>query len=676
MSNGILAYQPGGAGVVAIGNQVNGTGTSLLAAGVQLTFTGSTTSWAWSITSVPAQSTRASLSYAAPNSPSQPEFIADVVGSYILRFVDSGGNVYTLIISVTNSASVATTAFGFVDPATYGAVGDGVADDTQAIQAALNAVQNNGGLALRSGAIYRITAQLLWAGASLGSPKTNMRIVGNGATFQMTRNIKFMALYNIAGCEMTGFSVLGTLQTDGGDPLGSPANTNQGVLEIGGAAGTSTRDVDVHNCTWQDIGGYAIWPGGNTRDVRIHHDSFIRTQAGVQTSSGTQYNRDLSICDNYFLGNVWAAASANKTLGSDDQIGIFSGAGRVIVRGNMIDKQGLRQVDGTTNDASTNQARAIDVVCSVGADITELIIDDNTVVNCISTNTTYARPAIEIFGDDTLASKLETLSISGNTIRYSNQAIAMYGPAKNGVCANNMISDVTSLGGHSESATEGDGILIQGPVNSSAGWTIIGNAVTRADAASIKIANLSKSSVVGNVLTAIVNRGIVATTVTDVTFGQNVCDGGSDYGMVLSGYVRCLVAGNTIRGAASYALSLQGSSNSALFFGNQFQGTSGKISDGTSGSTNRFVANDDYLVGSASWDPVNVAAGSSTTTTVTVTDAALGDGAEASFSLDLAGLTLSAYVNVANTVTCVLSNNTAGPINLGNGTVKAWVTKR
>ena len=77
----------------------------------------------------------------------------------------------------------------------------------------------------------------------------------------------------------------------------------------------------------------------------------------------------------------------------------------------------------------------------------------------------------------------------------------------------------------------------------------------------------------------------------------------------------------------------------------------------------------------ATWDPGEVATGAAASTTITVTGAALGDFALASFSLSLAGLTLSAYVSATNTVTVVLSNLTAAAVNLSSGTLAAIVFK-
>jgi hypothetical protein len=67
--------------------------------------------------------------------------------------------------------------------------------------------------------------------------------------------------------------------------------------------------------------------------------------------------------------------------------------------------------------------------------------------------------------------------------------------------------------------------------------------------------------------------------------------------------------------------------------------------------------------------------GVSTITSVTVTGAVLGDLVEASFSLDLQGVVLRAWVSAANTVKYQFFNPTAGTIDLGAGDVKLRVKK-
>lgn len=72
---------------------------------------------------------------------------------------------------------------------------------------------------------------------------------------------------------------------------------------------------------------------------------------------------------------------------------------------------------------------------------------------------------------------------------------------------------------------------------------------------------------------------------------------------------------------------------------------------------------------SATWDAASIADGDEEAKEVTVTGAALGDFVMVSSSIDTLDLALTAQVTAANTVTCLLLNNTGGAINLASMTV-------
>lgn len=79
------------------------------------------------------------------------------------------------------------------------------------------------------------------------------------------------------------------------------------------------------------------------------------------------------------------------------------------------------------------------------------------------------------------------------------------------------------------------------------------------------------------------------------------------------------------------------------------------------------------LTSSVTWNPPSVADKASTSTTVTVTGAALGNYVQPSFSLDLQGMQLTGNISSANTATVVLSNLTGGALDLGSGTLKVRI---
>jgi len=82
-----------------------------------------------------------------------------------------------------------------------------------------------------------------------------------------------------------------------------------------------------------------------------------------------------------------------------------------------------------------------------------------------------------------------------------------------------------------------------------------------------------------------------------------------------------------------------------------------------------------YLQALKTFDWPSIASGSSSTTTVTVVNAAFGDFVEASMSVSIAGLTMTAYVSAPDTVTVVAANNTGGAIDLASAVLRVRVQK-
>ena len=82
---------------------------------------------------------------------------------------------------------------------------------------------------------------------------------------------------------------------------------------------------------------------------------------------------------------------------------------------------------------------------------------------------------------------------------------------------------------------------------------------------------------------------------------------------------------------------------------------------------------EDALTASAAWNPASIADGNEEALDVTVTGAALGDFVLVNFSLDVLDLVLDAQVTAADTVTCVLANNTGAAVDLAAGTVRVLV---
>ena len=76
------------------------------------------------------------------------------------------------------------------------------------------------------------------------------------------------------------------------------------------------------------------------------------------------------------------------------------------------------------------------------------------------------------------------------------------------------------------------------------------------------------------------------------------------------------------------------------------------------------------------WNPTSIADGAMTSTTVTVTGAAIGDPVAAGFtSITAAGWILSGSVTATDTVTVTLMNLTGSAVDLASGTLSVEVWK-
>lgn len=111
---------------------------------------------------------------------------------------------------------------------------------------------------------------------------------------------------------------------------------------------------------------------------------------------------------------------------------------------------------------------------------------------------------------------------------------------------------------------------------------------------------------------------------------------------------------------------------SALEFRNNLVGAQ-RNSTTESGYLNNTFS--EWLTGSVACDPALLSDGAGQTVTVSVPGAGTGDFVQASFSLDLQGITLTAWVSSANTVSVRFQNESGGALNLASGTLRARVTK-
>jgi hypothetical protein len=167
----------------------------------------------------------------------------------------------------------------------FGAVGDGVADDTAAIQAAINATPNNGTLLFLPG-VYKLTAELLLNG------KTGVTLIGYGATIKGTA-ARFRSYFNVCGTDNIRFfgfefdMMFGTVQQY--VPADYPNLYNVGIFGNGyiGSVGT----VEVYNCRFKNLytDGIFAFNAGRLKVVDCDFTSPAQNQTQIieHISTGT-----------------------------------------------------------------------------------------------------------------------------------------------------------------------------------------------------------------------------------------------------------------------------------------------------------------------------------------------------------------------------------------------------
>ena len=95
----------------------------------------------------------------------------------------------------------------------------------------------------------------------------------------------------------------------------------------------------------------------------------------------------------------------------------------------------------------------------------------------------------------------------------------------------------------------------------------------------------------------------------------------------------------------------------------------------SNGTTVKQIKVKSHLRSTTSYNPPSLTTLTRVSTNITVTGAELADFVKCSFSIDLQGVILYAYVSAVDTVTVNFFNATTGTIDLGSGTIKILIDK-
>ena len=517
----------------------------------------------------------------------------------------------------SNSSGVLTGAVGktvhdklqeIVSVKDFGAVGDGIADDTSAIQAAIDAV-SRGVLVFPQGT-YNTSATINIAAknAQNDATQSNLEILAYGAKIVSTVSGSTAALY-INGCKRLIIS----------------------GLEVSAASTTLTVQVQgLWNSTWDscNFGNVQFSGLGSTFDSN-YWNKFVNCAFGTITiNTGTKASRSEFNANTFDTCRIWGGEYAIKKYGEQDIQDI------VFINCDISYQTiAILYVDEVTTGNLSFFGGYFDSAPGFPADTKGIALDFNgSISNPNSAN-------LDNFLVDT-ASKSESKGAIG--VRTGGRIpTSGFNLIKNG----NLSLGALNIGLNTVTATmvAGDGLFGK-YVN------LTGNLAFR---------SFSFSSIpvpfAGTYTLTVIGRQTSGVTVNSCNGVFGVIDLAPTF--AISSFTSVATQGSVL------TWTVQNSSAGGVFsLDIAYVGL-------TYGSSAPIYAPTIPLIGSATYDPPSLADGVGTTTTVTCTGATVGMFASASFGVDLQGITVTAWVSAADTVSVRFQNESGGVLDLASSTL-------
>jgi parallel beta-helix repeat protein len=382
----------------------------------------------------------------------------------------------------------------------FGAVGDGVTDDTAAIQAAINTASS----VLFPSGTYKVlstitlTSNLILKGDGgiVDASSIADGFVATGKSDVTVQNMEFIldtdangGLFTIDGCHRVNF-VNNYFRAEDDDDTG-----NNSAIRIREEVGVS-----------------------GSRDVIITNNFFVGPRLLVLVQAGATYNNKNVVISNNVFKNDCVAVRSPNILDGIVKIDLWSDD--VTVSGNVCDGD-----------------QKVESFIQIEEGITNCTVTGNTIKDC----TEYG---INISGGQGPLDVTE-VSITGNTLKNCSLGVeGLHTNSGEWIISNNVISgasiDASTPGIDLEFANAGANVIISNNlVNSPAeegiyckadGATITGNNVTGATGVSIYVYDADNSSVIGN----------------NVSQSNN-----TPYPIYIRSSDLCNIVGNSVKGAAT-----------------------------------------------------------------------------------------------------------------------------
>jgi hypothetical protein len=596
--------------------------------------------------------------------------------------------IFVTVLALTVCLLWSTTGYAFEDVTSHGATGDGVTDDTAAVQSAINALPAAGGSIYFPEGTYIIAIigiaagdtivfygdgadvsvlkhkassafSMLWSAAGVADDLQfrDLGFDGNAAnqTVWTTAPLELKCVrVRIDSCSFVGTKHAAIILTEVQESARILNSSFTGMAEHGGSAGQDSVAILV-NATTTAPGNILI--NGNYFQADAPAAAG-KSPGGIMIDPGTSLSHRVTVRDNVFkgIGQAFAGDShpavhlyrnssdsiiqGNKFIDTPFKAILAQRSSNLLIADNIIRGESTANAIGAIEVTGRNDAGVID---QNRISVARNIIHNMPSCWAVFLNFDAGGEGNDIHVIDNIIENLD----SGITLSYVHGGLLITG---------NSIRDI--IGG----ASTDDAIR----VTNCEGWAhIYGNyinnvtgqqAISFNDGSAQAVEVVVSENSFENVVTDAVDlRDIDRAIVTNNVFRGT--PGSSSGGVLkLASVPYAEVHGNIAPAAATTSISAV---SDLQEYGNSWD-TSFRQS----------------LSASKTWNPPSIAAGAMTLTTVTVPGAAAGDPASASHTqLGANFIVISAHVQSADLVTVILLNTTGSAKNLASGTLRASVFK-
>ncbi|WP_454911115.1 right-handed parallel beta-helix repeat-containing protein [Stutzerimonas chloritidismutans] len=509
---------------------------------------------------IPAVAQRAGkiLSFDANGNPQVVAPVTDSSTELRLELASSTGSGMVGYRSVTVKGKLDSIA---ISPRDVGAVGDGTADDTAAVQLAINS-----GLIVDFGGpeySYKVTAALLL--------RDGQSVIGNGATLlQGTANTEILNIEGKSDIDISGLRFVG-IGTDY-----SESDSNRGCAVYGGTGGSR---IKIQHNRFENF-GYAAVRLHSQLKLTILNNQIVGPGSAVLTpvTSGRCYGLVIDAgCDDVLIGGNTISDSAqgmrieggttgtkniriigNHIFRTVGQHGVYAGANlhQLLVAGNTIEDADL---------------------CGIKVQVADYVLAPNDAI-CIASNivrSTGDQGILVTSGDfPNGVYRCKGVTVSGNTVQTTASSSIRVDSSDDVVVTGNMCSGASQSG-----ISWGNNFNLLIDAN-----TIVGAAQSALRDVSASVAVTLKGNVIRNCATANAvgneNGILVSNAGSDYVIEGNVisdANGNMAYGIFVPAAINgsLTLKNNVVLNATDYGLRLGSAAALREFKGNSLEGTLG-----------------------------------------------------------------------------------------------------